>query len=502
MDATLSNYRKRMFPVVLALSVSVGISLSHCSWSAELEANPARSARGSVAFVPKTKPAAKTNRGTSPAVSRLETRTQVSSRLPASTPGPQSAQGDLVLIPQHQLAPSLYRSLSSTALSSTRDVAQAQRAQRYQTAKPTGTHRLVDAMQIRNTKQVAPADHVVVAQYQEEVDSPDPIGKLLIEAHTISLHAVTEADYSKIIEGSTTAIRQGAQQADQRFAHRLASWALNRRGQLRVTQGQQELADADFRAALDHYANNWRALHNRGVSLAQQGSFAEAFDDFNRVIQLNPKYAKAFVNRATLFMQANDLQSALEDYQYAAKIDPEFATAQLGIGRVEHMLGNWDKALTFFEAAVQLDPTNAEILCSRGDLLADMGQYGKALAGYARAIEADPQFAHAYRNGSWLLATCPDPQFRDPENALLGARQALEFDYGQRHVALDTLAAALASTGQYDKAISTLQNALAIAPAASKPAYTQRLRLYQHQQPFRTEPIGEVSQVVFEVSDR
>jgi len=334
MDATLSNYRKRIFPAVLALSVSVGISLSHCSWSAELEASPARSARGSVSFVTDSKLAAKANRATRPAVSRrAETRTQVASRLQASTSSPQSAQGDLVLIPQRQLLPSFHRSRSSSAPSATRDVAQAQRAQRHQAAKPTGTHRLIDAMRIRNTEQVALAGHVEVAQYQEEVDSPGPIGKLLIEAHTISLHAVTEADYSKIIERSTTAIRQGAQQADQRFAHRLASWALNRRGQLRINQGQQELADADFQAALDHYANNWRSLHNRGVSLAQQGSFAEAFDDFNHVIQLNPKYAKAFVNRATLFMQANDLQSALEDYQYAAKIDPEFATAQLGIGR-------------------------------------------------------------------------------------------------------------------------------------------------------------------------
>jgi len=437
MDATFPNFRKRLLPPLFALFV--GFALSQGSWSAEPDSSPARSARGTVVFVTPAKPVVETKISSPPRRRHSETR-----------PQPRSAQGDLVLVPQ-QSQPSFLRSRSK----STRPTAR-------ETAPPT--------------VQAAPANRVKVAQYQEEVDLPDPIAKLLIEAHSISLQATTEADYSQIIKHSTAAIRQGAQKEDRRFARQLISWALNRRGQIRTDQGQQELADADFQGSLDHHPNNWRALHNRGVSLAQQGVFAEAFDDFNRVIQLNPKYAKAFVNRATLFVQAGDLQSALEDYQIASEIDPDLSTAQLGIGRVRHRLGQWDEAIAFFESAAQGDPTNAEILCSRGDLLADMGQYGKALADYARAIEADPQFAHAYRNGSWLLATCPDAKFRDPENALLGARQALEFDYGQRHVALDTLAAAQANMGQYDEAINTLQNALAIAPAKSKSAYTQRLR--------------------------
>ena len=35
------------------------------------------------------------------------------------------------------------------------------------------------------------------------------------------------------------------------FAHQLNSWALNRRGQIRTDEGEQELAVADFEAALD-----------------------------------------------------------------------------------------------------------------------------------------------------------------------------------------------------------------------------------------------------------
>ncbi len=468
MDATFSKCRKcLLLPNAIALLLGLTL-MAHVGSSLAAGADS-----GSPIIATDSKPASAT------AIHGTVTFTNPSK--PASSPDiparapkeeTRSARGDFVFRPERHIKPTPQRS-------------------RSEAPKPEAQLPATPAL---------PA--VQVAQYQEEVDMLDPIAKLLIEAHSTSLQATTEADYSQIVEHSTEAIRQGAQREDRRFARQLTSWALNRRGQVRVDQGQQELADADFQEALDNHPDNWRALHNRGVSLAQQGFFAEAFDDFNRVIQLNSKYAKAFVNRATLFMQAGDMQSALEDYEIAAKIDPDFSSAQLGIGRIRHRFGQWDEAIAFFEAAVQGDPTNAEILCSRGDLLADMGQYGKALADYARAIEANPEFAHAYRNGSWLLATCPDAQFRDSENALLGARQALEFDYGQRHVALDTLAAAQANMGQYDEAIDTLQNALAIAPAQSKPAYTQRLRLYQQQQPFRTEPVKEVSQVAFEVSDR
>ncbi|NOZ39155.1 MAG: tetratricopeptide repeat protein [Planctomycetes bacterium] len=324
------------------------------------------------------------------------------------------------------------------------------------------------------------------------------VAELLISAHEQSLEAKTAADYSQIVQQCAAAIDQGAQGDQRGFARQLSSWALNRRGQLRADEGEQELANADFQAALDFNPRNWRAMHNRGVSYAQAGKFAEAFDDFNRVIQLNPNYDKAYANRATLYVQAKDLQAAIKDYELAIRVNSKFATAHVGLGRVYHMLSRWDKAIEHYTAAAELEPTSADIFCSRGDLRADMGNYGKALADYARTIELDPDFAHAYRNGAWLLATCPDERFRDPENAVLGAEQALECSYGERHIALDTLAAALASNGQFEEAIAAVTQAVDLAPEDAKFTYLTRLQLYQDNEPFRTEPVGEVSQATYE----
>jgi len=321
----------------------------------------------------------------------------------------------------------------------------------------------------------------------------DAASQWLVEAHELSQHASREADYSRIVTLCAKAIEAGVSDVGVKYARTLSAWALNRRGQLRNDEGQYDLAMADFQTSLEADPDNWRALHNRAVTYAQNGDFAEAFDDFSRVIQLSPQFPKAYSNRATLYVQASQPENALSDFDRALELDPDLFAALVGRGRICHQIGRLHEALESLNAAVEIDGENAEVVCSRADLYADLGNYTEALTDYARAIDLQPDFAHAYRNGAWLLATCPDERFRDAENAVAGAKQALEFGYGQRHSGLDTLAAALASAGRFEEAVSTIQQAIEVAPEESRGAYEVRLRLYETRQPFRISPV-EVAQ--------
>ena len=408
---------------------------------------------------------------------------------PISKSNTQVGRADLKVLSNQQPRPNLS---ALRPLAKVQPVA-ARRIPKPQPTKPQSTKPKPSKVQI-----AVHAEPVARKTKNNTAVNENPVAELLVAAHRLSLKAETEADYTRLLQDCTAAIRLGAKRDQRNFADHLSSWAHNRRGQLLADEGNAELANADFQAALDFNNKNWRALHNRGVSYAQAGQFAEAFDDFNRVIQLNPRYAKAYANRATLYVQAKDLQAATQDYELAIERDPKFTTAHVGLGRVCHMLGRWDEAIQHFTAAIHVDPANPNILCSRGDLQADMGHYGEALADYARTIELDPEFAHAYRNGAWLLATCPDERFRDPENAVLGAQQALDYSYGERHIALDTLAAALASNGQFKEAVAAVTQAVDLAPEKTKFAYLSRRQLYQEREPFRTEPVGQVAQAAYE----
>ena len=402
--------------------------------------------------------------------------TIVSSEEPVKKTAP-SPQGDIKLVSDESYRPALFNS----------------------EADPEVTRSGMPKQAIPRTAMRTVARPQTAAKLKVSKPAPlDTVGQLLVDAHTASQTAATTTDFSEVIDVAVEAIRLGAKSENKQFANQLISWALNRRGQLYSGDGKTDLADADFEESLKFDRKNWRAMHNRGVSYAESGQFAEAFDDFNLVLELNPLFAKAYTNRATLFVQAGDLNGAEQDYKQACRLDSKLSSARLGLARVCHIGGRWEEAYTHFTAAAKLDPGNAGILCSRGDLLADMGHYAEALADYAEAIEIKPSFAHAYRNGAWLLATCPDENFRDPENAVLGARQALEFEYGDKHVALDTLAAALANAGDYDEAIKTLETAVETAPSALRNDYVTRIKMYESRTPYRTQPVAVVSQAFYE----
>lgn len=91
-------------------------------------------------------------------------------------------------------------------------------------------------------------------------------------------------------------------------------------------------------------------------------------------------------------------------------------------------------------------------------------------------------------NAAWILATCPEDQYRDGDQALQLSLNLLK-DNQQDPSTLDNLAAAYAEIGNFDAAISTQQKAIeALALTADKSKtveFNLRLETYQNFEPFR-----------------
>jgi tetratricopeptide (TPR) repeat protein len=329
--------------------------------------------------------------------------------------------------------------------------------------------------------------------------SPDtPAKQILAQAHEWSLSAKTESELTRIIDACQQVTADQSTREISRYANDLASWALNRRGQLRAEAGREEQALSDFDAAIQADAGRWRAIHNRGVLLAGNGEFEKAFEDFTRTIDLNPQFAKAYSNRAALFVVAGNFQSATEDYTQAINMDPKLTVAHRGLGRTCHLDGQLDAALRHYNHAVRLAPNDAYAIASRADVLTDLGRYAEAAADYDRAIQVDPNSSQAHSGSAWLLATCPDDAIRNPSLALERAQSALSLSNGQDAASFDTLAAAQANNGDFAGAIESVEQAVQLADPSEKEIYQQRLSLYQQEQPFRLEPNSGVVQVSHE----
>jgi tetratricopeptide (TPR) repeat protein len=148
--------------------------------------------------------------------------------------------------------------------------------------------------------------------------------------------------------------------------------------------------------------------------------------------------------------------------------------------------------------AIELAPKDAAALASRGDLLTDLGRYSAAESDYERALAVNANHIDACRGSAWLLATCPEESVRNPDLALRRAQLAMQLDHKADVVTLDTLAAAQASTGDFEAAMQTVRHAIDLAPPSERSVYQDRLQMYRHSTPYRIAPLQEVQQAGYE----
>ena len=322
--------------------------------------------------------------------------------------------------------------------------------------------------------------------------------RLLREAYARTKAAPREADLTEIIRMCRQARRTEPVAEVAAYADQLTAWALNRRGEQYAQQAadlaaqdQLDKADeldaqalADFEAAVELDPQNWKALHNRGVSRALAGQLDEALADFSGVVERKPDYPNAWFNRGEVRADRGEWAQAVADYTRAIELKPADLDAYVRRSQAYLQLGKLREALADCDRSVQLAPGQIQPLLDRGDVHRRLGQWQLAAEDYRRAMALDHRSSQAYQRAAWILATCPVDRYRNGDLAVQAAEKALELDGEQGVEYLDTVAAAYANAGQFDKACETLAQAIEAAPDEAE-TYRSRLALYQRQQPFR-----------------
>jgi tetratricopeptide (TPR) repeat protein len=279
---------------------------------------------------------------------------------------------------------------------------------------------------------------------------------------------------------------------------RLAGWAHNRCGELLIDEGQHAEALRNFQAAVSLDPSSSLAIHNRAVTLAQQNDVEGALRDFNRVIELNPGLSVAYRNRAELLASVGRVGEAVRDYSRAMEGLPDDPQLYQARGAAWQRLGDFAKAIADVNRAIELAPQNSDAYTQRGNLSAEQGNFDQALADHHQALTIDALATEAYRSLAWLRATCPDERYRDSEQAIAAAEQAVKLAGPADCFVLDALAAAHASAGQFENAVRIQEQAIAAAPPDYSVPLRERLNLYQQGQSYLAAPTGQVLPVSHE----
>ncbi|MCE5335986.1 MAG: tetratricopeptide repeat protein, partial [Desulfobacteraceae bacterium] len=195
------------------------------------------------------------------------------------------------------------------------------------------------------------------------------------------------------------------------------------------------------------------------------------------------------------YLAKSQYRKAIEDFAtYLLKEEnPErISDACYNIANAYVELGEYNAAIDRLNLAIVKNPLNFETWVLRGLVYKSKLDYGPALRDLQRGFSISGNTSILASNSiAWILATCPNPDFRNGAEALKMARLAVEQD-GSKPYYHDTLAAACAEGGLFKEAVEEQKTALKLLAGVPEPQrgqiaarYEKRLKLYAENKPFR-----------------
>ncbi len=217
------------------------------------------------------------------------------------------------------------------------------------------------------------------------------------------------------------------------------------------------------------------------------------YADFDRIwtqtIAERPRNARARNNYATSLLMKGRHAEAEPHLRIALAEQPSFAEAEANLGVALSAQGRLDEGIVHLRRAIELRPEYVSAHRNLGETYALQHRLADALAHYAKALERRPDDVSLLNRISWIHATSSDARIRDGIRALALAERAVRLTRRRDPDSLDSLAAALAELGQFDKAQAVAREALSAARAGGNERLSrgleQRLALYVRGQRYR-----------------
>lgn len=232
----------------------------------------------------------------------------------------------------------------------------------------------------------------------------------------------------------------------------------------------------------------WIAHNNLGTLLRSDGKLEEAVVHYREVLRLKPDHAEAHYNWANALAAERKYQDAVPHYREAIRIRPSYAKAHFNLATTLVNLGRVEESLPHYREGLRLHPQAATAHFDLGLALYSTGRAAEALGHIDQAARLVPDWVQPRSAAAWILATHPDATVRDPQRAMLLARQVDQWTRQSNPQVLDTLAAAYAATGEFERAVEAAERALLLSQREGDQAHIRsvrlRLEMYRSAQPY------------------
>lgn len=247
--------------------------------------------------------------------------------------------------------------------------------------------------------------------------------------------------------------------------------------------------------AIDHYTGMLKDNPKDAYYLlarAEANTVEEKFDaadaDHTKLVELSPNDANVLYRRANFRLAAKKYAGAIEDYEAYEKLVPgsQWSVLQWKANAKAGMK-KFDEAIADLTKLVEEGPNRTSALLTRGLMYSRCNKPEKAIADYDEILTTNPDYAVAVNNKAWTLCTANVEKVRDGKKAVELATKACELTQWQNAGYIDTLAAAYAEAGDFEKAVKYQTQVMEDAELVKREGteLKDRLELYKAKKKYR-----------------
>jgi len=246
--------------------------------------------------------------------------------------------------------------------------------------------------------------------------------------------------------------------------------------------GKQEAAVRSLREAVRLNPEHPVAYLDLGTLLEGQGKYVEAKEILTRAVEIDPWSHVAVYNLGVTLGRLGEDEEALAAYRKALQLEPGYSRAHNNIANALRTQHRFEQALPHYEALIALNPADPAPHYNLGLVYQALGRTPERIRHLREAVRMGANNAELPL--AWALATACEEEDRAPTEALEIATAVVGRLAQDTVGALDVLAAAQASAGQYEQAIATIERALEIADSRQTAVLNQRLPRYRNGEPY------------------
>lgn len=184
---------------------------------------------------------------------------------------------------------------------------------------------------------------------------------------------------------------------------------------------------------------------------------------WERGVRVSPDSAIAHTNYADALVRVEMFREAAEHYRIALTLDKRDVVALHHYADLQRRFGRTEAAIRLYFRALSVDPHRHRACLDLAKIFVRDGQPAKAVRILRQGMSDNPKALHLSAYLASLLASHPDAEIRDGQEAVRWALHVNRRNGGEHLPTLLTLATALAEAERFEEAVATADKALLLA---------------------------------------